>query len=813
WAENTITWDNKPACAPEFARWFLGAIGTPVFVSVTALAQQAVAGDQKLSLCIFSTNAVISTNGGFTAYVSKENGAVSNRPQLSVVSIRLRPGVTLSSLSETAVDAPATVTLTADAHDTDGMIATVDFYSGSTRVAQAFGFPYTVNVPSLPAGNYTFTAVATDNHGLMATSSPVNISVYAPTPIGRGSGLNADYFSDRNLTTLAVTRTDTNVNFLWGSSAPTNGVPADNFSVQWTGKVQARHAGVHQFHTVSDDGVRLWVDGRLLIDNWTIHSQTEDTGTISLLPGRYYDMVMEYFDGTGAAAARLYWTQPGVPKEIVPPSQLYPADRGLRATYFSGTNLTTAVFTRIDDTVNFFWGTNSPDPTVLPGAFSTRWLGKVRANQAGSYTFVTLSDDAVRLTVNGQLLINNWIAHALTSNSNSITLAAGQYYDLVMEYFNASALGTAVLMWQPPGEATQVIPAANLTPHRNNHPPALMPVPNTAAVRNGLLTFGVNATDADLPFQSLLYSLEAGSPMGATIHPSTGIFSWTPSSAHAFGSYTLTVRVTDTGVPEMSDAQTFTVTLVSNMMAATVALIPAGGPWRYLDTGADQGVAWRGPSFNDASWKSGDATFGYGLGDETTVTSFGTNAADKFITTYFRRAFFIPDVSFVQTLAGRLVRDDGALVYLNNTEVWRDNMPAGAVSFTSVASSAITGANQTQFISKTLSPSALMTGTNIIAVELHQDSPSTPDARFDFELTATAVVPADAQINFARSGSNTLLSWPQSAGLLRLYGTTDLTPPVLWSPVNAPTVLNDGQWVIQLPAASNHVQFFRLQTP
>lgn len=815
WAENIITWQNKPPYATEFTRWLLSTVGTPIFIPLTAPAQQAAVTDQKLSLCIFSTNAVISTNGGFTAYASKENNASggANRPQVSVVSIRLRPSVPLASLSETAVEAPATVTLSADAQDADGAIAAVEFYSGSTRVAQSFSFPYTATVPNLPAGNYTFTAVATDNHGLTGTSGPVNISVYAPEPVGRGAGLNADYFADRNLTTLAVTRIDTNVNFLWGSTAPTNGVPADNYSVRWTGKVQARHAGAHQFHSVSDDGVRLWVDGRLLIDNWTLHSQTEDTGSISLLPGRYYDIVMEYFDGTGTAVARLYWTQPGVPKEIIPPSQLYPADQGLRATYFMGTNLTTAVFTRIDDTVNFFWGTNSPNPTILPGAFSTRWVGKVRANQGGSYTFFTLSDDAVRLFVNGQLLINNWTAHPLTENSNTITLATGQFYDLTMEYFNASALGTAVLMWQPPGELKQVIPAGNLTPHRNNNPPSLSPVPNTAAVRNGLLTFGVNATDPDLPFQSLIYSLDAGAPMGATIHPSTGNFSWSPSNAHAFGPYSLTVRVTDTGLPEMSDAQTFTITLISNMAAATVVLIPTGGTWQYLDTGVEQVSAWRGNGFNDSSWKSGSAPFGYGLGDETTVTGFGTNAANKFITTYFRRSFFVPDVSLVQTLAARLVRDDGAIVYLNNTEVWRDNMPAGLVSFSNLASSEITSPAQTQFISRVLNPSALVTGTNIIAAELHQDSPSTPDARFDFELTASAIVPVDVQVSFARVGGNTVLSWPQSAGLLRLYGTTNFTPPVLWLPVNAGAVLNNGQWSVQLPALTNATQFFRLQTP
>ena len=812
WTENAITWNNKPAYQNEYARWVLGAVGSPVLVSVTPLAGQASALDQKLSLAIFSTNAVLSTNGGFTAYASKESGASANRPQLSVVSIRLRPTVSLSSLSETAVDAPATVSLSADAQAADGVIAGVEFYNGASRVAQSFAPPYAVTVPNLPAGNHSFTAVATDNHSLTATSSPVTISVFAPEPAGRGTGLNADYFSDRNLTTLALTRTDTNVNFLWGSAAPAGGLPVDNFSARWTGKLQTRHAGLHLFHTVSDDGARLWVDGRLLIDNWTLHTQTEDTGGIVLLPDRYYDVVMEYFDATGTAIARLYWTQPGVAKEIIPPFQLYPADQGLRATYFRDTSLATPAFTRLDDTVNFYWGTNSPDPTLLPGAFSARWAGKVRANQAGICMFFTLSDDAVRLYVNGQLLINNWTAHSLTENSNTIVLAAGQFYDLTMEFFNASGPGTAVLLWKPPGELKQVIPAGNLTPHRNNNPPALAPVPNTSAVRNSLLTFAVSATDPDSWFQSLNYSLDAGAPTGAAIHPATGVFSWTPDNTHAFGLYNITARVMDNGSPAMSASHTIGILLLSNMASATVTLAPAGGAWRYLDMGMDPGTAWRGNTFNDASWKNGTAPFGYGLGDETTITGFGTNAANKFITTWFRRAFFVPDVSLVQSLAARLVRDDGAIVHLNNTEIWRDNMPAGPVSFTNLASSAILGAAQTQFLSKALSPSVLVTGTNIIAVEIHQDSPSTPDARFDFELTAAAVVPADAAASIARFGGNTVLTWPQTAGLLRLFSATNLAPPVSWWPVSASPVLNNGQWTVQIPVATNSSQFFRLQT-
>src|SRR6185436_12588640 len=120
------------------------------------------------------------------------------------------------------------------------------------------------------------------------------------------------------------------------------------------------------------------------------------------------------------------WTQPGGAREIIPQSQLYSANTGLRGNYYSGTNLVNLVFSRIDQTVNFSWTNSSPDPAVLPGNFSVRWSGKVRAKQGGTYTFSTLSDDGVRLYVSGQNLINNWTVHPATLNSSNITLTAGQ---------------------------------------------------------------------------------------------------------------------------------------------------------------------------------------------------------------------------------------------------------------------------------------------------------------------------------------------------------------------------------------------------
>ena len=426
---------------------------------------------------------------------------------------------------------------------------------------------------NLGATNYAFSAVATDNSGLSATSRVVGVSVNLPEPAGRGTGLQAEYFTDRNFTQLFQARVDTNINFNWGNGVPIAGMAADNFSVRWTGRVQARRSGVHQFHTVSDEGVRLWVDGRLLVDNWTGHFQTEDAGSSTLVAGRYYEVTMEYFEGSFSAAAQLLWTQPGMAKEVIPTAQLYPADRGLRGAYFSGAAFNTPVFTRIDEAVNFNWNTNSPEPTAMPVTYSVRWTGKVQAKAGGSYQFFTLSDDGVRLWVNHQLIISNWAAHAVTEDGGSIALAAGQSYAVTLEYFNGSGAGTAVLSWLPPGESKQVVPVTHLTPHQNNNPPVLGVVTNRWVARGGAVSFTVAAAEPDAG-QALSFSLDAGAPGGAAVHPTTGVFSWSVPPDQAFGPQSFTVRVSDTGAPVMTDGQAFTVSVLTN---ATLSFVSGGG--------------------------------------------------------------------------------------------------------------------------------------------------------------------------------------------------------------------------------------------
>lgn len=169
-------------------------------------------------------------------------------------------------------------------------------------------------------------------------------------------------------------------------------------------------------------------------------------------------------------------------------------------------------------------------------------------------------------------------------------------------------------------------------------------------------------------------------------------------------------------------------------LTQTVTLIPPSGVWRYRDDGIDQGTAWRGAAFVDSDWSSGGAELGYGDGDETTVVGFGANPDGKFITTWFRRAFTITNPASVMTLTLGLVRDDGAVVYLNDTEVFRSNMPAGAITHTTLA-----GGNtgvESAWHTAMVTPSLLMSGRNILAVEVHQARPTSSDISFNASLSA-----------------------------------------------------------------------------
>ena len=166
--------------------------------------------------------------------------------------------------------------------------------------------------------------------------------------------------------------------------------------------------------------------------------------------------------------------------------------------------------------------------------------------------------------------------------------------------------------------------------------------------------------------------------------------------------------------------------------APTTSFVAPQTAWRYLSNGTDQGTAWSAPGFDDSTWSVGEAELGYGDGDEgTTISPLG-------VTSYFRRTFTVADAAAVSRLTLLLQRDDGAVVYLNGTEVARSNMPAGPVTATTRPSSDVSGAAEKTFVSLPVATSALRTGTNVLAVEVHNAAAST-DLSFDAELVPTYV--------------------------------------------------------------------------
>ena len=136
------------------------------------------------------------------------------------------------------------------------------------------------------------------------------------------AGLQATYFDNVNFTGAAVTRVDPTVNFDWGTKRPAAGIGADTFSARWTGAIRPRFTETYTFSTITDEGVRLWVDGRLVIDHWARHSAVEDRGSIALTAGRWYDVRLEYYDQSGKATAKLLWTSPSQRREVVPSTAL-----------------------------------------------------------------------------------------------------------------------------------------------------------------------------------------------------------------------------------------------------------------------------------------------------------------------------------------------------------------------------------------------------------------------------------------------------------------------------------------------------------
>ncbi len=203
--------------------------------------------------------------------------------------------------------------------------------SYAVKRATISGGPYTTLATGLTSSSYLDTGLTpgTTYHYVVTGSNPTGESPPSsqvsaiPFAGGGGAGLVGTYYNNMDFTAMVLSRTDATVNFNWGTGSPDPSIGADTFSVRWRGQVEASFSEVYTFYTESDDGIRLWINGQLIINNWTDHAPTENSGVITLAAGGKYDVQMDFYENGGGAVARLSYSSASTPKQIVPQGQLF----------------------------------------------------------------------------------------------------------------------------------------------------------------------------------------------------------------------------------------------------------------------------------------------------------------------------------------------------------------------------------------------------------------------------------------------------------------------------------------------------------
>ena len=233
-----------------------------------------------------------------------------------------------------------------------------------------------------------------------------------------------------------------------------------------------------------------------------------------------------------------------------------------------------------------------------------------------------------------------------------------------------------------------------------------------------------------------------GQLRGAGLYPNTGAPVFSQHGGHIARTTELAMTnssgiiyyTTDGSDPRLRGGAINPAAAIYDDSTITSSLVSAGSTWRYLDNGSNQGNAWRASGFDDSAWPAGPAEFGYGDGGEATIVGFGPNAGNRFVTTYLRKTFNASSVAKFTSLSLGLVRDDGAVIYLNGIEIVRSNMPGGTIGFQTLAAGNVGGADETTFLNFAVPIGALAEGVNTLAVEIHQGSTTSSDISFDLML-------------------------------------------------------------------------------
>ena len=231
------------------------------------------------------------------------------------------------------------------------------------------------------------------------------VLVFGLLPLMQESAEAADetwrgrYWNNRDLKGDPVKKRDEEaINYDWGEGSPGSGVNSDDFSARWTRTIYL-NGGTYRFSATMDDGMRVWIDGALVIDEWQ-DSQVRTVAVDLPMTTGEHEVEVQYYEAGGNAVAKFWWGAAGGAPDV-------PVNRW-QGVYFNNQYLGgPPAFTRADNAIDFNWKTGSPWPTIPHDHFSARWTGNFD-HTPGSYRFTVVSDDGVRLWVNNRLLIDEW---------------------------------------------------------------------------------------------------------------------------------------------------------------------------------------------------------------------------------------------------------------------------------------------------------------------------------------------------------------------------------------------------------------------
>ncbi len=253
------------------------------------------------------------------------------------------------------------------------------------------------------------------------------------------------YYNNLTLTDPpCYTRYDAGVNFNWDLGAPAPGVPADGFSVRWT-RTAYFSGGVYRFYARVDDGVRVWVDNTLIIDQWYDGAVRTFSADMTLGPGNHAIRV-EFYDRTQVARIHFWWERIGAPTETPTPTTP-PAGAGWLAQFYNNMDLQPPpVATRYDPWIGFEWKTGSPLPQVRNDFFSIRWTTTAYL-EAGTYRFCAMIDDGARIFVDGVRVLDEWHPTNGLSFCGKHAVAAGNH-NIEVQYYEEGGNALIYVWWE-----------------------------------------------------------------------------------------------------------------------------------------------------------------------------------------------------------------------------------------------------------------------------------------------------------------------------------------------------------------------------